>query len=128
MAKQPTTVRVNLFFILINAILWLMFGVIIIANLHPALPDQPYIKQAMAFMSFIFAALLFVSVIFLRRQNRIAYYLLLMFFAFVTVLTVFDNLGYSDLLVLVINIIPIVLLIKDRNWYLQMKTHGEGVS
>jgi hypothetical protein len=80
----------------------------------------------MAFLSLVMAGILFGLFIFIRKQNRIAYYLTLAFFIFNVLLTIFDDVGLADLFVLVLNIIPIVLLVKDRTWYLKVYPQMEG--
>jgi hypothetical protein len=72
----------------------------------------------MTFLSIALAAILLGLFIFLFRGNRAAYFLTLAFFAFTAILTIFDDVGPSDLVVLAINIIPLLLLIKDRAFYL----------
>lgn len=124
--NRPLPVIVTFVFILINIVIWLALGIIIALNLHPSLPDMPVMKGIMAFLSLVMAGILFGLFIFIRKQNRIAYYLTLAFFIFNALLTIFDDVGLADLFVLVLNIIPIVLLVKDRAWYLKVHPQMEG--
>lgn len=124
--NRPLTVTATYVFILINIVIWLALGIIIALNLHPSLPDMPAMKGTMAFLSLVMAGILFGLFIFIRKQNRIAYYLTLAFFIFNALLTIFDDVGVADLFVLVLNIIPIVLLVKDRAWYLKVYPKMEG--
>jgi presenilin-like A22 family membrane protease len=55
----------------------------------------------------------------LNNRYRIGYYCALALFITITFLTFLDQVGWSDLVILAINIAPIVLLIKERSWYLQ---------
>jgi lysylphosphatidylglycerol synthetase-like protein (DUF2156 family) len=126
MTKHPLSVIVCLVFILLNSLIWLVFGVIIAVNAHPAIPAQPLIKGIMAFLSIAIAVILLVLFVLIRRHNRIAYFLALAGFIVTSLLTIFDDFGLSDLVVLAINIVPIVLLIKDRAWYLQVQPQREG--
>jgi hypothetical protein len=128
MANRPLSVSVTLIFILLNALVWLAFGAIIAANTHPALPIQPLLKGIMAFLSFSIAGILVGVFIFLLKRNRIAYFIALGLFIATSFLTIFDQFGLSDLLILVINMVPIVLLIKDRAWYLQVKPRTVGIN
>jgi len=123
MKDRPLTVNATFAFILLNIIIWLALGIIIAVEAHPALPDIPIMKGIIATLSLVIAGLLIVLFLFIYRRNRTAYYLTLAFFAVTSVLTIIDEVGISDIVVLVINIIPIVLLIKDRNWYLQVKAN-----
>ncbi|OGO11849.1 MAG: hypothetical protein A2030_02070 [Chloroflexi bacterium RBG_19FT_COMBO_50_10] len=126
MTPRPLSVTVSLGFILLNALIWLVLGIIIAANALPGLPDLPSMKGILAFLSITIAGFLVGLFAFIRRRSRRAYFLTLIFFIGVCILSVFDDFGLSDLVVLVINIIPIVLLIKDRAWYLQVKSRTEG--
>lgn len=121
MGKRPLSVNVNYVFILLNILIWLAIGIIIAADVHPALPDVPAMKGILATLSLIIAGILLVLFIFILKHNRIAFYLALAFFAATSLLTIIDEVGLSDIIVLVINIIPIILFIKDRAWYLQEK-------
>ncbi len=121
MTNRPLTVNANFAFILLNALIWLVLGIVVAADIHPALPDNPTMRGIMAALSLVITAILVTLFIFLLKRFRMAYYLTLVFFALTSLLTIFDQVGLSDIVVLVINIIPIVLLIKDRAWYLQGK-------
>jgi hypothetical protein len=99
-------------------LIWLVLGVIIAAKAHPALPVMPAVRGGLAFLSILMASIIALSFIFLDRGSRWAYYLTLAIFIFTAILTIFDNVGLADIIVLVLNIIPIVLLILGRTWFL----------
>jgi hypothetical protein len=107
-------------FIIINALIWLALGIIIGVNAHPALPVSPEFKWIMAILSIVMAGILMCLFIFLHRGSRIAFYLMVVLLGFVTFLTIFDDVGLSDIIVLVLNLIPVILLIKDRKWYFKV--------
>jgi lysylphosphatidylglycerol synthetase-like protein (DUF2156 family) len=119
MKKRPLTVNVTLIFVIINALIWLILGMIIALHLHPSLPDNPVIRWSMAFLSFAAAAILIGLFFLLRRQIPVAWFFSVGFFVLSALLTFFDQFGLTDLVVLVINVIPIILLIKDRAWFLR---------
>ncbi len=121
MTNRPKSVIAGYIFILLNALIWLVLGIIIAINAHPALPDSPGIRWIFAGLSISMAVIILVVFIFLYRRIRMAYYLSLAIFISTAVLTIFDNVGWSDIVVLILNLVPIVLLIIDRNWYLQQK-------
>jgi hypothetical protein len=127
MIKRPLSVNAALGFILLNSLVWLVFGGIAAANANPALPVPPLIKVIMAFLSIAIAGMLLGLFIFIRRRNRIAYYLILGLLVITFLLNFFDNVGLVDLAVIIINLIPIILLIKDRSWYLQGKPQIQGI-
>lgn len=119
MTRSPLSVRINSLFILLNTLVWLGLGLVIALHAHPALPRDPLILGSMAFMSFCAAAILLGLFIFLRKRYRPAWFAAIGFLALTSILTIFDDFGWADLLVLAINLVPLILLIKDRAWYLQ---------
>ena len=118
MTTRHLTVSTTLIFVLLNALIWLAFGAIIALNAHPALPDISIIKGSMAALSLTIGGILVALYIFLGRRSRMAYFLALALFAGATFLTLFDDFGLFDLVVVAVNLIPMVLLVKDRRWYL----------
>ncbi|MEA3350378.1 MAG: hypothetical protein U9Q82_07145 [Chloroflexota bacterium] len=122
MPNRPLSISVVFIFIVLNALVWLAFGVIVATGIHPAFPDQPLVKGIMAFLSLAAAGVLLTLFFRLAKRNRIAYYLTLAFFVVASVLIVLDDVGWVDLVVLTINIIPIILLYKDRGWCLRPKS------
>lgn len=121
MTNRPLSVSAALIFTLLNALVWLALGVIIAANAHPALPDVPIIKGIMAFLSFAASGILLGLFVFLGKRSRIAYFIAVGLFVAISLMTIFDQFGLADLVILIINIVPIILLIKDRAWYLQIR-------
>jgi lysylphosphatidylglycerol synthetase-like protein (DUF2156 family) len=119
MKKFPITVRLTQFFILLNALVWLVFGVIVALGLHPALPAEGLYRWGMALISFLAAAVLIVLFLLLRRRWKPAWYLAVTALAVSALLTFFDDFGWIDLAVLAVMIVPLVLMILDRKWYLE---------
>lgn len=120
MNKQPVTITINLIVMLLNALIWLVLGLIIILDLHPSLSVAAGMRIGLAIISIVLSGILFGLAYFLRKHSRTAYYLTLAFFALTTVLIIFDQIGAADIAFLVISIVPIILLIIDRKWYLQV--------
>ncbi|NJD59375.1 MAG: hypothetical protein C3F13_13520 [Anaerolineales bacterium] len=129
MNHRPWTVTLTAVLILLNTLIWLILGIIIAVNAHPALPVPPLMKGIMATISILMALILLGLWIFLLRGNRIAYYLTLAFFLLTATLTILDDVGVADLVVLALNIVPVVLLILDRKWYFRPRvtTQPQGV-
>ena len=121
--KMPLTARVTLIFILDNALVWLVFGLIIVLELHPALHFEPVFKWGMAILSFLAAGFLVTLMFLLFRRWKPAWYLAVAALAVSSLLTVFDDFGWIDLVVLLLMLIPLGLLIFDRKWYLGKITH-----
>jgi hypothetical protein len=72
----------------------------------------------MAILAFANAGILIGLLIFLRRRNPFAYAITMGFLTVIAFLTITDEFGWADLGVLLITLIPLILLIKDRSWYL----------
>jgi hypothetical protein len=119
MANRPFSVSVTLVFVLLNGLVWLAFGAFIASNLHPALSVPAWVRWTMAVLSLVVSGALLALFIFLRKRTRLAYYLSLACFFVAALLTLFDQFGLADLVVVAINLVPFVLLIKDRAWYLR---------
>jgi len=119
MTNRPVSVTVTFAFILLNILVWLAFGIIVAINAHPNLPDIPIMKVIMTILSFAVAGIMVGLFILLRKPNQVAYFLILAVLGVISLLTFFDDVGWIDLLFLAINIVPVILLIKDRTWYLE---------
>jgi hypothetical protein len=121
MNHRPLSMTVTYGLIILNIFIWFALGTIILFNLHPGMPDQPLFKGIMATLSFVAAGALLVTFIFLRKHVRAAYYLMLIGLGIATLLTIFDDFGLVDLAALTLSLIPLILLIKDRQWHLQQQ-------
>jgi hypothetical protein len=126
MTKMPASVSAALVLLLLNALVWLAFAVIVAAGVHPSIPGGDQVRWTMAILSLLTAGVLSGLCVFLRKRNRVAYYLTLGLLLVTSFLTVTDQFGLSDLIVLAIMVVPLGLLIKDRAWYLQRETHLPG--
>jgi len=73
----------------------------------------------MSILALLTSGLLIGLSFFLRRRTSVAYYIMLGMLALISLLTVTDEFGLADLVVLAISVVPFVLLIKDKAWYLQ---------
>lgn len=121
MNSRPVSVSATFILILLNLVFWLAFAVIIAANAHPALPNSPLVKGAMVMLALAAAGALLALLILLGKRNRVAYFLAIGLFGAISLLTILDDFGLTDLVVLALNVLPIFLLIKDRAWYLQAR-------
>ena len=121
MNHRSLSVTVTYGFIILNIFIWFALGAIIAFDLHPAMPDQTFVKGIMTTLSFVAAGALLATFIFLQKHNRAAYYLMLIGLGFATLLTIFDDFGLVDLAALSLSLIPLIILLKDRRWYLQQQ-------
>lgn len=104
---------------LVNCLTWLILGILIILNAHPALPDQPVILWVMGLLSLAAACVFLILSLLIYRRNQTGYYLALAALVLTALLIFFDDVGVSDLIVLMVVLIPVGLLVKDRAWYLR---------
>jgi hypothetical protein len=119
MNTRPFTVSVVLALIAVNVLIWILFAISVAAHLHPALPSSTQVRGIMAILSFATAGILATLLALIGRPNRLAYFPTLGLLIVISILTLFDDFGMADLVVLILDITPVILLIKDRAWYLQ---------
>jgi hypothetical protein len=120
MNKTPTSFSAALILILLNALIWLAFGSIVAAGVHPSIPNTNLIRWTMSTPAFLTAGALIALCFFLKRRYRLAYYLAVALLVVISCMFVFDQFGLSDLIALILTLTPLVLLIKSRAWYLRL--------
>ena len=122
MKNIPIIIKVALGFILLVALVWLVIGVLIAAQLHPGLStSDPLIHWGMAAASFAAFVVLVALAGLLAKRRRLAFFITLVALAVVMLLTLFDQMGWADLLMLLVTLVPFALLIIGRKWFLQQK-------
>jgi len=119
MGKPPHSASAAHILVLGNALVWLVFGVIVAAGVHPSLPNSPLIRWAMACLSLGTSGILLALLYFLRRRNRVAFFASLALLAVLAALTIADEVGLVDLAVLLVILATIAALLVSRAWYLQ---------
>lgn len=119
MSAQPRAVPLVSVLVGLNSLFWLAFGLLVAFNLHPALPASPSFKASLAASALSVAGLLLGIFLGLRQRRRAAYGLAVGLFSLLALALFFDQFGWADLAVLLLNLAPLVLLIKERTWYWQ---------
>lgn len=119
MKNSPLIIKIALVFILINAIGWLVLGILVATGVHTGLPDDATLKLIMMLGLFGGAIILLLLFQLLRMRKRLAYFITLVVLALIMLLTLFDQVGLADAVVLVITLVPFALLILGRKWFLQ---------
>jgi hypothetical protein len=119
MANPSSTVRITQFLILLNATIWLAFGILIGIGMHPSFTQPSVLRWGMAISSLLAAGFLTLLVVLLRRRNRIAYWVAVILLAGISIAGTLDEIGLADLAFVIATILALVLLLKDRNWYLR---------
>ena len=118
MIRRPFTATATILLILLNALVWLGFTILLAWNLHPALPDSPALRWIMGILAFGCACALIVLAVLLARRIRWVYFPALGLLALLIVLTFTDEVGLADWIYLLLVTTPFILMIKDRSWYL----------
>ena len=119
MNRSPKSVRLALIFILLDAGLWLFYAFLMaFGGIRPfAAPTT--IRWVLAALALGCSAALAGTAILLRKHNRFAYFGGLVLLEVVAILSITDEIGLADFSLALISFIPIVLMLKDRGWYLR---------
>ncbi|MEJ2748962.1 MAG: hypothetical protein P8183_13810 [Anaerolineae bacterium] len=119
MKDSPKSVSATTAFIILNAVFWLAYTVITAFG-NTYLTTVPImVKSIIVILAFGSSVILIGIAIFIKRRNRFAFYFGLLMLAIIAVLSITDEFGLLDFFSLLISLIPLVLLLKDRNWYLK---------
>jgi hypothetical protein len=119
MNRPPVSVFVTLLLILLNAAFWLGFAILLAAGGIRSLQAESVITWVMVNLAVISAMALAGIAFLLRRRSRFAYYVGLALLALIAVLSITDQVGLLDLFTLLVNLVALGLMVKDRAWYLQ---------
>jgi hypothetical protein len=104
---------------LLLSLLWIAFGLTAGVGAHPSYQDAGVVRWAMTAVGIVTAGILAILASQLRRRNRLSYWLSVAVLAALTLVGLLDQLGLADLIFLLITVLPLALLIKDRTWYLK---------
>jgi hypothetical protein len=125
MTTPPSTVRTTRLLVLLNALLWLLFGIITAAGVHPSFREAGLLRWAMAGSAFLAAIVLAALAEMLKRRPRIGCILTVALLAVMILASLLDDFGLADLLFVLITLLPLALLLKDRSWYLRPTMGGQ---
>jgi hypothetical protein len=117
--RRPFSVTATFLLILINALVWIGFAAIVALDLHPALPDSSTVRWVMGILAFGCGCALIALVVLLGKRIRIAYFPTLGLLALLAVLTFTDDVGLADWIYLLLVTTPLIMLVRDRSWYLK---------
>ena len=119
MPPRPLSITVTLVLILISALIWLTLGIMIALGAHPAIPNQPAVRAVLASGSMAAGGVLIGLLILLAKRVRVAYIWGLVAMTASSLAVFFDDVGWTDLVFVILNLVPLCLLVKDRAWFLQ---------
>ena len=107
------------YLIYLGAAIWLLLAILLVAGLHPAMPEAAIYRWGMATLSFLACVSLVWGYQIMIKRGGLTYYLILGLLAAFSVLTITDQFGLVDLFVLAVHLLAFVLLMKDRSFYLR---------
>jgi hypothetical protein len=119
MNKRTATQLITRWLIYLNIVFWFGFSLITAFGFHPGIPEGPIYRWVMASLSFLTGLGILGTFLLMTRGMKAAYYLLLAGILLIAVMSITDEVGFSDLLVLAINLGIFILLIRDRKIYLR---------
>jgi hypothetical protein len=122
-AHKPSSVKLTFTLVLINSILWGLFAFIVIIGAHPSYRNFPLLRWSMAGISLGIAVTLTLLWVYLRRRSKAAFFITVAGLTAFTIVIFMDDFGFADFMLLIINTLPLILLIKDRRWFLQKVNH-----
>jgi hypothetical protein len=118
MTKPPSSTIATRILLAVLAVLWFAFGIMVAVDAHPSYRGGSLLMSAMATLSFAAALLLAFLATQITRRGRLGYWLAVTLLASMALVGLLDELGLADLVFLVLTLLPLILLLKDRRWYL----------
>jgi len=119
MPRQPWTVRITFVSFLVIAALWLLFSLFVVLGGNVSYFHIGAFRWIMAGLTFLASILLAALGYLLRRRFKPAWYFSVLLLAAMILAGFMDELGLIDYAFIVLYLIPLALLIKDRKWFLK---------
>lgn len=116
--KTPVTVQVTLIIILVVGIAWLVYSLYLAVGPDPSFAQLGAYRWIMAATTFVPGLVCVVLWFLLRKRWKPAWYLAVVALSLMTIVGIFDQVGWVDLVFILGSAVPVVLLIIDRKWYL----------
>ena len=118
MNRTPSSVSAIFILILLNAAFWLIFAILVALGAIESIPAG-IIRWGIVILAFGCSAVLTGMVVFLKRRNRLAFYFSTIILAMIAILSITDEFGLPDLVTLLVCLVTLGLLLRERAWYLQ---------
>jgi hypothetical protein len=119
MNRLPKTVFATLIIIMINAAFWLIYTFIMAFGGVSSIASASTVKWVMAILALSSSVALAGITFFLARRNRLAFFFGVVLLTIIAILSITDEFGILDLFSLLVSIVPLGLMIRDRAWYLK---------
>lgn len=117
MAK--TSIRLTRYLMYSCVSIWTLLAIILAAGFHPAVPEAGFYRWGLTTLSMLAGVVLLIGYQRMVRRGGLATYGVIGVLASISLLTIVDQFGFVDLLVLLIHLLALSLLIKDRRFYLR---------
>jgi len=125
MADRPSTVPLARFLLAVDSLLWLAFAAFTGMGAHPSFGPMSGYRWPVTLLALLVAALLGGLSVHFRNPTPLGYWLGIGFLAAMILASLLDQFGLADLLFVAALALPLLLLFKDRAWYLRRGTSGE---
>jgi hypothetical protein len=119
MASRPTTLRLARILVSVDSLLWLAFAAFTAMGAHPSFGPISGYRWPVALLALLVAALLGGLSVHLRNPTPLGYWLGVGLLAAMILASFFDQFGLADLIFVAAMALPLLLLVKDRDWYLR---------
>jgi len=127
MKRMPGSVLATLALITVNAVFWMGFAVMAALGALPGFEEAGAVRWILAGLALGASICLGGLAFFLSKRNQFAFYVGVILLAAIAILSITDQFVLYDLLTLLSILAALVLLIKDRTWYLQGRA-GENMT
>jgi hypothetical protein len=128
MDLPPKSFFAALVLIGLNAAFWLTYALMVGMGLISSFAAYPVLRWIMAILALGTFLCLTVLTLLLFRHNRLAFYPGAAMFAAIAVLSILDEVGVADLIMLGISLPAAGLMWKDRAWYLRGRGSSPGAA
>lgn len=125
--KIPTSVNITIGLMLAVSVVWFLFGLLTVMNCVMSIPVG-VVRCAIGFTAIGFALTAALAAFFLRKRNRLVYLATIALFGMLLMVSFFDELGWTDILLICATTATLTLLIKDRRWFLRDEQAGSNHS
>ena len=126
MRKIPWSAAAAQLLIILNALFWLGFAVVAALGLLPGSLSTGLFRWVMAALSLGASLVLGILVFCLIRRVKWAYTITVILLILLAVLSITDEVGVLDLFSLMISLAGFILLLINRDWYLDLISPDQG--
>lgn len=125
MKALPKSVLITLVLILLNAVFW--FGYMVVTMLDGThLTSVPtFVRGGIMLLALGAAIILSVIAMLLKRRNRWGFYAGVGMLTLIALLSITDEFGVLDFFSLLMSLVPLGLMLKERGWYLKPQGYDD---